>query len=291
MMIDSGSRRWPGLLVRGMAMGVAEVVPGVSGGTIAFVTGIYDELVNTLAGFGANSVRLLFERGPVEFWRKQNLGFLSVLLIGMLVTMLTVARVIGYLLDVVPSMVWGFFFGLIVGSVLQSGRARTLKHMLLFGVIGCAAGIALNNLDPLQMHEALWVYFLGGVIAISAWMLPAISGSFMLLVLGLYHPVVDALNTWQLPVLISLALGCATGTLLFARLLAWLMGHHREPVLAFLTGFMAGSLVRLWPWSHGGVPMDPGGYAAVTGQDPLILATWITVILGGVALWLLARLE
>ena len=290
-MAEGVGARWRGLLGRGMAMGIAEVVPGVSGGTIAFITGIYYELVRTLAGFGPASVGVLVRRGPAAFWHERNLSFLGLLVAGMMVSILAFARVIGYLMDVVPTTVWGFFFGLIVVSVVQIGRGRRLAHLLVFGVLGCAGGIALNSLDPLQAHEALWVYFVGGIVAISAWMLPAISGSFMLLVLGLYHPVVAALNTFDLSVLLSLALGCLAGLLLFSRLLAWLMAERREPVLALLTGFMAGSLVRLWPWALDGELLGPGGYAAATGQDPLLIATAIAAVAGGVSLWLLSRLE
>ncbi|MFP6816012.1 MAG: DUF368 domain-containing protein [Pseudomonadales bacterium] len=282
---------WLGLLGRGMAMGIAEVVPGVSGGTIAFVTGIYHELVKTLAGFGIDSVRVLIGRGPVVFWREQNLGFLSVLLIGMLLSVVAFARVIGYWLDTVPTVVWGFFSGLIVASVVQIGRERRIGLLLGFGVLGCATGIALTSLDPMQLHDSLWVYFIGGLIAISAWMLPAISGSFMLLVLGIYHPLIAALNSWQWPVLSSLALGCVVGLLVFSKLLAWLMEHRREPVLALLTGFMAGSVMRLWPWAHEGTLLGPDGYAAATGQDPLVAGTCVAVVAGGASLWLLSRIK
>jgi len=282
---------WFALLGRGMAMGIAEVVPGVSGGTIAFITGIYYELVKTLAGLGYGSVVMLVRRGPLALWREQNLGFLSVLLIGMLISILAFSRLIGHWLDVAPTVVWGFFFGLIVASVVQIGRGRPLRHLLGFGAMGCAAGVVLMSLDPLQAHGAAWVYFVGGMIAISAWMLPAISGSFMLLVLGLYHPVIAALNTWQWPVLISLALGCVAGMLLFSKVLAWLMSHRREPVLALLTGFMAGSLLRLWPWASEGGLLWPGGYAAATGQDPLLIGTGAAIVAGAAALWLLSRLE
>jgi len=286
---DIGS--WLGVFGRGLAMGIAEVVPGVSGGTIAFVTGIYDELVRTLAGFGIGSVRVLVNRGPLAFWHEQNLGFLSVLLIGMLLSVLAFARVIGFWIDTTPTLVWGFFFGLIVASVVQIARGRALLQLALFGTLGCAAGVALANVDPLHMPGTLWVYFVGGMIAISAWMLPAISGSFMLLVLGLYQPVLVALNGGRWPVLISLALGCVAGLLLFSKLLAWLMTHRREPLLAVLTGFMAGSLVRLWPWVHDGALLGPGGYATATGQQPLVVGTCLAVAAGAAALWLLSRLE
>jgi putative membrane protein len=280
-----------GIFGRGLAMGIAEVVPGVSGGTIAFVTGIYYELVNTLAGFGPQSLRVLFHRGPLQFWHHHNLNFLSLLMLGMLVAMLGFARIVGHLLEVVPTVVWGFFFGLIVASVAQIGRGRPWAYLLTLGALGCVAGIALANLDPLQAHGELWVYFVGGVIAISAWMLPAISGSFMLLTLGLYHSVIAALNNWQWSVLLSLAFGCLVGMLLFSRLLAWLMTHHRDPLLALLTGFMAGSLIRLWPWNVEGTLLTPTEYSVALGQDPMVLGTCLAALAGGGVLWLLSRLE
>jgi putative membrane protein len=180
---------------------------------------------------------------------------------------------------------------LIVASVVQIGRGRRLGLLLPYGAVGCVVGAVLTSLDPLQIPDALWVYFVGGMIAISAWILPAISGSFMLLILGLYQPVIAALNDWQWPVLTSLALGCVAGLMLFSKLLAWLMAHRREPVLALLTGFMAGSLLRLWPWTHEGALLAPDAYGAATGQDPLVIATCAALLAGGAALWLLSRLE
>ena len=288
MSIDKG--RWIGLLGRGMAMGVAEVVPGVSGGTIAFVTGIYDELVRTLAGFSAQSLNTLFRQGPVAFWRERNLGFLLALLLGMMVSIVLFARLLSHWLASVPTLVWGFFFGLIVLSVWQIGRAQPVRALLVFAPIGVVAGLLLGQLDPLPTDQSLWVFFVGGVVAISAWMLPAVSGSFMLLVLGLYQAVIDAVTGWQWDILVSVAAGCGIGLLAFAKLLAWLLRGYRGAVLALLTGFMAGSLPRLWPWRESGELLSPAAYQAA-GQDPMVAATLVLACVGGVALWLLTRLE
>lgn len=294
-MTADASRRspagWLGLLVRGMAMGVAEIVPGVSGGTIAFITGIYHEFVRTLAGFGLGSLRLLATAGPVAFWRHHNLSFLLVLAVGMLVSIVLFARLLGHWLMVVPTLVWGFFFGLIVMSVVQIGRGLAPRDLLRFGAIGCLAGLLLTAVDPLQQQTAQWVFFVGGVIAVSAWMLPAVSGSFMLLILGLYQPTIEALNGWRWGVLLSLAAGCVTGVLAFSKALSWMLSRHREPLVATLTGFMAGSVVRLWPWTYDGQLLTPGAYQLTAGNDALVLAACVAAVAGAGAVWLLSRME
>jgi putative membrane protein len=284
-------RQWGGLFARGMAMGVAEVVPGVSGGTIAFITGIYHELVTTLAGIRPGSVRMLVTAGPVAFWQQHNLAFLAVLVAGMATSVLLFARLIGYWLDVVPTLVWAFFFGLITASVFQIGRGRPTRTLAVFGIVGLGAGASLLFLDPLPAQGAVWVFFVAGMVAISAWLLPAISGSFILLILGLYEPVIEALNALDWVVLASLGLGCATGLMIFARALEWLLSYWREPLLSLLTGFMAGSLVRLWPWSQGGTLLTPADYTAITGQASLELWAVAAAAAGALALWLLSKLE
>ncbi len=230
-------------------MGIAEVVPGVSGGTIAFVTGIYLELVGTLANFRASSLRILFAAGPRQFWRVHNLSFLALLGVGMAFSVVLFARLIGGLLEAVPPLVWGFFCGLIAATVVHIGRRRSVRLLVTYGVVGVAAGLLLIlAFDPLGRQDSLWVFFVGGVIAVCAWLLPAVSGSFLLLILGLYAPVLEAINELYLPVLMALAAGCVVGLLSFSKGLYWLMQRHGEPVLALLTVFIAGSLPNLWPW-------------------------------------------
>ncbi|MBX3706580.1 MAG: DUF368 domain-containing protein [Pseudomonadales bacterium] len=287
----SGIRAWLALALRGMAMGVAELVPGVSGGTIAFITGIYDELVRTLSRLGPGMLVTLWRRGPGAVWREHNFAFLVVLGAGMLLSVLVFAHLFRYLLDTVPPVVWAFFFGLIVASVVQIGRRRPLRLLLGPGLVGVAAGLALLLLEPVQSGTSLWVFFLGGMAAVSAWLLPAVSGSFLLLVLGLYEPVLRAVAALDLPILVAVAGGCLAGILCMARLLHWLMVHVREPVLALLTGFMAGSLVQLWPWRVDGAPVAPSGYHAATDEPALVFLSMLAAFSGMVVLWLLSRLE
>jgi putative membrane protein len=284
-------RAWFTLLIRGMAMGVAELVPGVSGGTIAFVTGIYYELVRTLSSFGPGSVVALVRDGPLRFWRSHNLGFLLVLGLGMGLSILAFARLFQFLLEYFRPVVWAFFFGLILACVGQIGRDCRRRALLSFGSVGLLAGLALLALEPVEAGASPWLFFLGGMAAISAWLLPAVSGSFLLLVFGLYEPVLRAINALDLTVLGALAAGCVVGVMLMARLLAWLMVEYREPVLALLTGFMAGSLVRLWPWQVDGGLRWPMAYQIDSGEPAFVVSSIFAVTAGMVGLWLLARLR
>lgn len=282
---------WLAVGVRGMAMGIAELVPGVSGGTIAFVTGIYEELIGSLARLRPASLALLWRRGWRCFWQTHNLTFLTVLAAGMAASVLLFARVLGYLLDTVPNLVWAFFFGLIAASVVHIGRHRSRQRLLVYGVLGLAVALAVLQLDVRDGPAPLWMFFFGGMVAVSAWLLPAVSGSFLLLALGLYEPVLRAFNAGDWPIPLTLAAGCAVGLLLFSSFLNWLMSRLRESVLALLTGFMAGSLPRLWPWQDGGVLLSPSGYESVTGHAALVVPVLAVVLLGVVALWSLSRLE
>lgn len=282
---------WVSLVLRGMAMGIAELIPGVSGGTIAFVTGIYEELIATLAGLQPRGLLMLRREGLARFWVVHNLSFLLALVLGMALAIVSFARLLEYLLDHVPPAVWAFFFGLIAASVVHIGRHRRAAALAGFGVLGAGLAFAVLQLGFREGGAPIWMFFVGGMLAISAWLLPAVSGSFLLLVLGLYEPLLRAFNAgdWLIP--LTLAVGCGVGLLTFSRLLFWLMTRFREPMLAALTGFMAVSLMKLWPWQHGEALLTPSAYQALTGQPPLVSAVVLSALLGMLALWLLSRLE
>lgn len=288
---ERGAGAWLGIGARGMAMGIAELVPGVSGGTIAFVTGIYEELIHTLAGLRPSSLLLLRREGIAAFWRAHNLTFLAVLGVGMVLAVVIFARLFEYLLDQVPTLVWAFFFGLIAASAVHIGRELRPARLLAYGTIGLVLALAMLGIGFREGAAPLWMFFLGGMLAVSAWLLPAISGSFLLLALGLYEPVLRAFNAgdWTIP--LTLAAGCVLGLLAFANLLHWLMQRQREPVLALLTGFMAGSLPRLWPWQADGSWWSPTGYEAITGEPAFAAAALAVAALGAAALWLLGRVS
>jgi putative membrane protein len=209
----------------------------------------------------------------------------------MALAVVSFARLLGYLLDAVPVLVWAFFFGLIAASVVQIGRRRPVRLLLLYGLAGVGIGLAMLQLGYRDGVAPLWLVFVGGMVAVSAWLLPAVSGSFMLLVLGLYEPVLRAFNAghWLIP--LTLGLGCLVGLLLFSRLLHWLMQRVREPLLALLTGFMAGSLATLWPWQLRGDLLAPHAYTAATGHPAMVVAALLAAAVGALVLWLLSRLE
>ena len=242
----------PGLFARGLAMGVAEAVPGVSGGTVAFVSGIYDELVKSLASFSHRSLPTLRRQGWRTFAAQHNLGFFLVLGAGMATSFLLVALLIKELLETHGIYLSGLFFGLIFGSVIHIGSQTPWRGLATAGLVGLALGLAMGIL--FADHEAtagsvgLTGIFCAGALAATAWMLPGVSGAFVLLLLGLYEPLLLALAAGDLAIVATFAGGLALGMLMFSKLLGWLLSVARTPVIALLTGFMAGSLTLLWPW-------------------------------------------
>jgi len=299
-----GAREWAGLYLRGMGMGLAELVPGVSGGTIAFITGIYMELVGAIRGAGEALVRHLARGDVAGAWKRANGTFLLVLGAGMATGILSLARIVSWLLENRELQIWGFFFGLILASVLFVGRSAlplTPRRWALVAV-GVLTGVAAAFATGLSIPVNSGTLFLGGMVAICAWILPGVSGSFIMLLLGLYPTVVGAIAALDLGVLGVLAAGCGVGLLLFARVLGWLLDRFYRGTLALLCGFMAGSLMGLWPWRLPvavveGKPLGvrlllPGDYAAASGVDPALGGVILSFLLGlGVvaALDLLAR--
>lgn len=229
-------------------MGMAEAVPGVSGGTIAFITGIYDDLVASIASFSHTSASTLLRDGWRGFAHRHNLGFLGVLGAGMALGLpLTLMLVVGFL-ESHRVYVTGFFFGLIAASVFHVGLQSSWRWLLSLGLAGALGGMLLGALETGTTGQQAPVIFLAGALAATAWILPGLSGAFVLVILGLYEPMAHALLAADLPILATFAAGLAIGVVCFSKLLAWLLDRARPAVLALLTGLMAGSLAQLWPW-------------------------------------------
>ena len=263
-----------GLFARGIAMGLAEVVPGVSGGTIAFITGIYDELLETLASL--SRVASTWRNGWPVFWQAHNLAFLVVLCSGMLAGAFGLAWFMLALLEAQPTLVSAFFFGVIAASAVLVGMASSWRWLATLGVVGVAGGVVVAMLGDAGSATATPTnVFVGGAFAATAWVLPGVSGAFVLLLMGLYEPVLRAATQFDLGLLAPLVGGLVVGLLAFSRLLAWLLARARHAVLALLTGLMSGSLIDLWPWRDG----EPG-----VGTVALV-ATMVVgaLIVGGVA--------
>ncbi len=280
---------WLGIAARGVAMGIAEVIPGVSGGTIAFITGIYERLLNALASFSANSARILLRDGFGAFHRTHDLSFVAALALGMIVGLIIFARVLGYFLDTHGPVLWGFIFGLIAAALRTVARRTTLRSLVTFGVAGAVAAVLVSFLAPTSSDPAYPHFLLGGALAASAWILPGISGSLVLVLLGLWEPLLAALNAVRLDIIAVTVAGMAVGLLLFVKLLVRLLERYHAAVFALLTGLMAGSLVRLWPWRVDDAMVLPAAYRAGTGDDPMIAWVAAAACLGIAAITLLAK--
>ncbi|MGV8844200.1 MAG: DUF368 domain-containing protein [Pseudomonas sp.] len=297
------------LYAKGIAMGAADVVPGVSGGTVAFISGIYDELLSSIASVPAALGLVL--RGRIgAAWQAANGTFLLVLMAGILTSVVSLARLISYLLEQQPIATWSFFFGLILVSshlVARDIQRWNWTRVISF-ILGAAFAYWITVASPAQWGQDPLNLFLAGALAICAMILPGISGSFILLLLGLYPFILGAVKNLDIAVLALFASGCVVGIVSFAGVLRWLLARWRDLSLAFLTGLMLGSLNKLWPWketltwstnSHGlQVPLLqanllPARFAEISGQDPQIL--WAALLaLGAVLLvlgleWLAGR--
>ena len=238
------------LTLKGIGMGAADVVPGVSGGTIAFVVGIYDELIDSIKSIGKDSLKLLFTGKFLSFWKAINGNFLFFLLAGIAISIFSLAKLITLLLTDYPVLVWAFFFGLVLASTWFVGKdikERNWKIILGF-IIGAAVAYYVTVATPVSTPTNLFFIFFCGMIAICAMILPGISGSFILLLLGKYFFIMEAVNTLNLQVLLTFAAGAFIGITSFSRLLSYALKHFRNMTLAVLTGFMLGSLNKVWPW-------------------------------------------
>jgi putative membrane protein len=238
------------LSFKGIAMGAADVVPGVSGGTIAFITGIYEELLATISSVDFDALKKLRTEGIKGFWQHINGNFIVALFLGIGISIVSLAKLITYLLDHHAVLLWSFFFGLIVASVFLVGKK--IKEWGISKIIGLLVGgviaFYITILPPMQNPDALWFVFVSGAIAICAMILPGISGSFILLLLGSYEMILGAIKDVKIATIGVFAIGCLTGLLSFSRLLNWLFKHYHDLTVAILTGFLVGSLNKIWPW-------------------------------------------
>jgi len=292
--VKDGDSLFPGIFLRGMLMGAADIVPGVSGGTMAFITGIYSRLLGAISGFDIAALKLVLNGRWREAWTKVDGGFLLVLGLGIALSVFSLARLITHLLATEPLLLWSFFFGLILASALtllrhvQRWTPGAVGGLVLAVLIATAIGMApVLSLPP---HELS--FFFAGFIAICAMILPGISGSFILVLLGMYPRVLAAIESFSLLPLIFFALGAGSGLLVFSRLLHWLLGRYHGQTLAFLTGFLFGSLLVVWPWKLPAAMdgrtqvLSPQGYGELVG-DPQWLPCMTLMLLGFVAVWLL----
>ncbi|MFW5821263.1 MAG: DUF368 domain-containing protein [Bacteroidota bacterium] len=240
------------LILKGMGMGASDVVPGVSGGTIAFITGIYEELINSIKSINLEAVKLLFRLQFKEFWKKINANFLIAVFSGILISIFTLANLLEFLLINYPVLVWSFFFGLVIASaiyILSDIKKVDWKTIFSF-LAGFGIAFWITTITPAQTSEAYWFILLSGSVAICAMILPGISGSFILLLLGKYQFILNAVSEFKMDVLGIFVVGAVVGLIAFSNFLSWLLRKFRYETIALLAGFMGGSLNKIWPWKE-----------------------------------------
>ncbi|WP_298771984.1 DUF368 domain-containing protein [uncultured Shewanella sp.] len=292
--------------LKGLAMGAADVVPGVSGGTIAFITGILDTLLNSIRSINFSLFSVIRHKGIKAAFLHINGPFLLCLFAGILTSILTLAKVISYLLVTHPIPVWSFFFGLILISVvhmLKQVQGFSVARFVLF-VLGVAVAWGITMINPVALELTRFNIFLGGCIAITAMLLPGISGSFILVLLGLYSGVLGAVKNFDISVMLTFISGAVVGLLSFSHLLSLLLRKYHDATLVFLTGLMLGTLGKIWPWketltwrenSKGDMValvernLSPMQFEQLTGQNALMLWAFVAMLAGILLVWGLER--
>ena len=293
-----------GVFLRGLLMGAADIVPGVSGGTMAFITGIYDTLIDSIRAVDIDFVRKLLKLDIAGAWAHVNGGFLLALLLGIATSIFSLARLISWILQNHPVPLWAFFFGLILASALvllkQVGNWNTARVLSL--LVGVAVALSIGLSPVVGLDGGMAGVFLAGFLAICAMILPGISGSVILVLLGMYGTVLAAVKSLDLAFLAVFAAGAAGGLMCFSRLLHWLLHRYHQGTMALLTGFLFGSLVVVWPWkrvldwvegSHGQlkpaqqVPVLPAEFTVATGQEAAVGLCLLLMAVGFVAVWVI----
>ncbi len=297
-------RNYPLLILKGMAMGAADVVPGVSGGTIALIAGIYEELIFSIKSINLKALKLLFAGKLAAFWKTINGNFLLSVLLGIVISIFSLSKGLTFLLHHYPILVWSFFFGLIIASAIYV--AQTIKTWNVGAVVAGIAGIVIayfiTVISPTEANTS-WIYiFFSGVIAICAMILPGISGSFILVLLGMYQFILGAVVDLNIPVLLVFVAGAAIGIIGFSNILSWLLKKYHTLTIALLAGFMVGSLNKIWPWKevtesfidrHGDVtPLAernilPGTYENLTGNESMIWGALFFLVVGFVLIFVI----
>lgn len=300
----SGLREFFRIAIVGLVMGAAEVVPGVSGGTIAFISGIYERLINSIRQFTPLMALQLKKNGVQSTWQRIDATFLLVLFAGMGVSILMFANGVSYLLLNEPIAIWSFFFGLVVVSTLVISREITSFNIRIgLGIcFGLVIGVLVTQIVPITLEPTPLMLFVGGSVAVCAWILPGLSGSFILLLLGLYGFVIDAIKSLDVSNLAFLAAGAVVGLVSFSQLLSRLYALFKNETLAVLMGFMLGSLAKLWPWKNTTSyqinadgsqiplvqePVSPDVYSSLTGLDAQIMVAVVCALVGGALVLLL----
>ena len=266
-------RKYISLFFKGMGMGAANVIPGVSGGTIALITGIFEKLIDSIKSFNLAAIKLLFKGQFKAFARHINLDFLVAVFLGIAISILSIAKLFGYLLDNYTVYIMSFFFGLILASIYFVGKTveKWRLSVWISFFIGTAIAIALSIVKPAQENSSIFYLFICGIVGTCSMVLPGLSGSFVLILMGNYQLVmIDAVNDLNLNILLPVVLGAVVGLLAFSNILSWVFKKFRDQTISILTGFILGSLGIIWPWKEEVVATNNIGEAILKHGEPVI---------------------
>ncbi|MBR5167852.1 MAG: DUF368 domain-containing protein [Salinivirgaceae bacterium] len=292
--------------LKGFAMGVANVIPGVSGGTIALLTGIFERLINALKSFDVEAVRLLLKFKFKEFAQHVDFGFLVAVFLGVGVSIISVAKLLEFLFQSYPVYVWSFFFGLILVSVWFVGKSigKIDVPAAISFVAGAVVAFGLSVMNPATENTAFWYLIICGAVAICSMILPGLSGSFVLILMGNYQLImIYAVSHFDMGIIIPVGIGVVVGLLAFSHFLSWLLSRYARQTMAVLTGFIFGSLGTIWPWKNP-VYLVQDGVEVLKNGKPIIqsyqmyfpqefsvevVVAILLMIAGMAALWALER--
>lgn len=295
------------LVLKGCAMGAADVVPGVSGGTIAFITGIYEELINSIKSIDLKAIKMLLSLRLKDFWDTINGNFLVSVVTGIAISIFSLAKLMTFLLANHPIYIWSFFFGLIIASSVLVAKEITRWDIFTFLALaaGAVTAYTVTVLTPTETPETWWYIMFSGAVAICAMILPGISGAFILLLMGKYSYIMTAVHQVEITTLLLFAIGAIIGIISFSHLLSWLLKNYHTLTVSLLTGFMIGSLNKIWPWKqtistyldrHGvekvlsETNISPLTYESVLGKDPQIVQAILMCLAGFLLIWIIERI-
>jgi len=262
-----------GYLLKGLGVGIANVIPGVSGGTIALITGIFERLINAIKSFGLTSIRLLLSGKWNEFAKKTDVYFLVAVFAGVFIAIVALAKIFGYLFENYPVYIWSYFFGLVLASVYFVGKRveKWSASVVVMLIIGTAVAVVLSFFNPATENSNFLYLVLCGVVAVCSMILPGLSGSFVLILMGNYQLVaIQAINERNLSIIMPVGIGAVVGLIAFSHFLSWVFKNYKNQTIALLTGFILGSLNVLWPWKQPTFLMDEFGELIVKNGEPIV---------------------
>jgi putative membrane protein len=266
-------KEYIGYILKGLGVGIANIIPGVSGGTIALITGIFVRLINAIKSFGPGAIKLLFQGKLKAFAEKTDFYFLVAVFSGVFLAIVLLAKIFGFLFEHYPVYIWAYFFGLVFASIYFVGKRvdKWSAPAVISLIIGTGIAVIISMFNPATENQGFFYLMLCGVVAVCSMILPGLSGSFVLILMGNYQLVaIDAINNRDLTILLPVAIGAVVGLIAFSHLLSWVFKHYKDQTIALLTGFILGSLNVLWPWKKEEFLLDESGEMILKKGEPIV---------------------